>query len=975
MRRFLLATAFAAWSCGAAWADAPSVRVGDHPGFGRIVFEFDAAPAYTVSEQPGQIVLHFPGASTVPNAPRTPRNVLAATGGEGAATIRLAPGTRWRARQVGNRIVIDVLDPPRTAPPRSTSRPNGSIKPVLMLGQTVPTPNATAQADEGAPAPAPVVAVTQEALSLPAPWRIAGTEGRPSKAPPDPVSTTAVPTPMPMPTPPAAELSPAPAGTPSTEGAPDKTAPGGAMPVRTAPPDLAKAADVLPHAEPPGTLATLSGKTVTFPFGPETGAAALVLNGSTILVFDNRRPLDLSALRGDAGWGSAVVQMLPEATLVRLPEPAAGLTVKRTDGGWSATIGAPSDAAPQELQLTPAGLVIPGTAPGRVVVVPAASGRRLLVGTWRNNGSGTDTRRRAPEFSLLPTLLGVAVDPVSDRIGLSARNDGFIVTAEGLELASSSVEPSVAGGRLFEISPGSPDDLMRRLQAQVATAARSGPLGRTPDRLAAAQTMIGLGMGPEAQSLLHAASAADPEASSGDLMTGLAAVSAILAGRPDEAGALDEPRFSGNGEASLWRAVRNAMRDPASTSAAATFAGARRLVDSYPEPLRRRLLPLMAETTARGGQGAAADVLLAASPDDPAFDLARAIRTAATGDVDAALAAYDQVLAGRDLRERARGMVLRTEFALANHRLTPLAAADAMDRAAAAWRNGPAERDARLRASELRAEAGAWRPALEGLRDAASLFPDDRALVREHMSAVFAAMLDGKQPVTPMDLVSLAGEFPDVLPGGEKGVALADRMADALAALDLPKRAGAVLQGLMNRATGPARAALGRRLAATRLEDAEPADALAALDASEVPGITPALAEARALLRARALAATDLSAATAGLAAFGTRAADDLRATMLADAGDWSGARAALNDLLAKTPAAEASPVVLRLATATARLNDPNDRRRLREQWSGKLPPGKDADLFRLLTAEPVRNPSDLPRAAGEIALARSLPR
>ena len=736
----------------------------------------------------------------------------------------------------------------------------------------------------------------------------------------------------------------------------------------------------MPRAEPGGIVAVLSDRTVTFPFPPKTGAAAYVENGHTVLVFDERRPLDLSPLRGDAVWGGAVVQLLPEATLVRLAQPASGLSLHPHETGWSVTASPPGEAAPVapplNAQLTDAGLVLPGHLPGRVVVVPTPGGRRTLVGTWREAESSIGAQRRMPEFSLLPTLLGVAVDPVSDRIGLSARNDGFIVTAQGLPLAASAVERTTQGGRVFDLPSGTPAELIGRLQSQIAAAARGGPLGRTAGRLAAAQTMVALGLGPEAQSLLRAAAATDPEAASGDLMLALGAASAVLTGRPDEAAALDDPRFAGNGEALLWRGVRDSMRDPASTSAAVVFASAGPLVASYPDSLRRRLQPRMAETMALGGQGVAADALvMEAGPGNPSFALARALRKGAEGDVDGALTGFDSVIAGHDLRQRARAMVLRTDFALAAGRVEPLAAADAMDRAAAAWRNGPDERDARLRASAIRTGAGAWRPALEGLREAATLFPDDRPAMRDRMAGVFTAMLDATPPVAPLDLVTLAGEFPDILPEGEKGAVLADRLADALTALDLPGRAGPVLQRMTERASGPARAALGRRLAAVRLDDADPAGALAALAASDVPDQAPALAEARGLLRARAQAVTDLGAATAGLSALGTRAADDLRATLLASAGDWSGTRAALADLLAKTPPAEAPPIVLRLATAVARLNDPASRRQLRDQWAGKLPPGRDADLFRLLTAEPIRAPSDLPRAAGEIALARSIPR
>ena len=515
---------------------------------------------------------------------------------------------------------------------------------------------------------------------------------------------------------------------------------------------------------------------------------------------------------------------------------------------------------------------------------------------------------------------------------------------------------------------------MTRLQAEIASAARGGPLGRTPGRLRAAQTMIALGLGAEAQSLLRAAALADPDAATSDLFLGLQAVSALLNGRPGDAGALDDPRFAANGEASLWRAVREAMRNPASPVAATAFSSAGPLLAVYPDALRRRLLPLAAESEAVGGEPAAADTILAAArKDDPAFDLARAIRKA--DDVDASLAAYDRVASGRDLRQRARAMGMRTELALANDRTERLAAAQAMDRAANAWRGDAAERDARLRAASLRVEAGAWRAALDGLRETASLFPDDRALVQDRMSGVFSAMLDHVPPAAPLDLVTLANDFPDLLPEGAPGAALAERLADALTALDLPGRAGPVLARLMDRAAGPARATLGRRLASVRLEDKDPSGALAALDASAAPGLPSALEEARGLLRARALAGSDLGAASALLTVMQTRAADDLRANLLAGAGDWSGARAALTDLLTRTPPAESTPVVLRLATAVARLDDMTARQELRERWAGRLPPGRDADLFRLLTAEPVRSPADLKRGAGEIAMARSLVR
>ena len=118
-----------------------------------------------------------------------------------------------------------------------------------------------------------------------------------------------------------------------------------------------------------------------------------------------------------------------------------------------------------------------------------------------------------------------------------------------------------------------------------------------------------------------------------------------------------------------------------------------------------------------------------------------------------------------------------------------------------------------------------------------------------------------------------------------------------------PKRASVVLSGLLSKAApGPPRAGLGARLARARLQEGDPAGALTALSASADPELPPALAEERALLLARASAATgDLSRALAVLAALATPAADDARASLLEGAKEWAAAERALADLVAKT--------------------------------------------------------------------------
>ena len=111
------------------------------------------------------------------------------------------------------------------------------------------------------------------------------------------------------------------------------------------------------------------------------------------------------------------------------------------------------------------------------------------------------------------------------------------------------------------------------------------------------------------------------------------------------------------------------------------------------------------------------------------------------------------------------------------------------------------------------------------------------------------------------------------------------------------------------------------------MDGGTPVRAAEALAASAAPGLPPALIEARALLAARVAAAQgDVDGAAAQLSALGTAAADDLRAIVLANAGDWRGSLAALSDLAAKqVPAAGplsdlAQEILVRQASAAAQV-------------------------------------------------------
>jgi hypothetical protein len=426
------------------------------------------------------------------------------------------------------------------------------------------------------------------------------------------------------------------------------------------------------------------------------------------------------------------------------------------------------------------------------------------------------------------------------------------------------------------------------------------------------------------------------------------------------------------------------MRDNNSPFAAIALVSTAPLLLSYPSPIRDRLLPLAAETMVRNGADAAATALLARAADLPGLDLARAMLAQATGDTDAALTKYDALAAGDDQSVRARAAVRAVELRLATGKFDTRQAAEAFDRLLFAWRGDHRELALREKLAVLRQQLGEWRQALALLRDSETLFPDDVNDIHARLQASFDALLhdDAADKLPPLEFVALVDENADLVPNTREGEAMQAMLADKLVALDLPKRAGPVLDKLMRSVpAGPGRAAFGVRLAKLRLGESDAGGALAALAASDAADLPAALNEQRVLLRADAQARWgDVAGAISTLAGLGSAAADEARIDILEQAKDWLGADRALADYVAKTvpetgeldEAARRS--VLRLATAAARAGDEATLASLRERQEARMGIGPLADMFHLLTADPVQGTGDLARAVREVGYARALP-
>ncbi len=756
------------------------------------------------------------------------------------------------------------------------------------------------------------------------------------------------------------------------------------------------------RARPPGGLA---GGAVRFPFTEAVGAALLSQGRETFVIFDTRRPIDLSALRDDPVFGSAIATIYPGATVIRLtrpPDQSAMLFPARR--GWTVSIVA---ASPKPTALAPRVtgnvMTFPADAPGQVVAITdPRTGGTLLVGTQRTSGQAVLVERRTPEFVLPVTGQGIVVEPLSDAIGLRITQAGFVLSGGPAGLALSPAQPmpeatmaAAALTRMFEFPRQTTADLASREKRQAVAAAMAPLLTRGPKRHALAESMLGLGLGAEAQTLLRVTMKDDPAEAASPSTIGLAAIAALLAGRPREAGDLSDPRLTGTDEVAMWRAIQTAMSDDASPAAAEVLATTAPLLFTYPAQLRRRVLPLALETMVLGGQVEAASRLLAQRPDDPDLAFARALLKQALGDNDAALAAFDAVADTRSDFDHARAESRAAELRLTMGKLDAKGAADAMEAGLYAWRGDKRDLALRLRIAELREKSGEWRAAFAGLRDARTAFPEQAAEIDRRLREAFAAVPrdPSLDKMAPTELIALLGDNAGLMADGPDGEPLRALLARKLMALDLPKQADPLLTKLMRASPfGPARAQFGATLASVRLREGDADGAIVALSESNSDDMSDEVREQRALITARVQAKRgNALEAAAALSTNNTPEAEETRAEILERARDWPAARDALAVLAARvvpgSGTGEATGngadggrltdaqlgVVLRLATAATNADDDATLASLRTKLGARIGTGPQADLFRLLTAAPVLGTNDLARSRVEMGVARAV--
>lgn len=500
-----------------------------------------------------------------------------------------------------------------------------------------------------------------------------------------------------------------------------------------------------------------------------------------------------------------------------------------------------------------------------------------------------------------------------------------------------------------------------------------------------ARLELGRGRAAEGLAFLEVpTSAFDPDAEppSDIAVRALTGVAGILLGRLEAADRLlADQRLDGDPEAALWRGVAAGLRQDW-VRAARAIAESGRSFQALPPALQRRLTPIVGRVLVEDGRASTALALIERvrrlDPEPHEIQklaLVEGLARAREGATDDALSALREAGAGPDLTTAVEANYRSALLEYMTGRKNAEQVSKDLERQRLAWRGHPMEAELLDGLTQLQLATGKVADAIATARERRVRRPDRPAselvavrLAESLQTAISRAAEGVGDPLTALRALRTD---PDLLPTGQRGAALARRLANRLARDGFPASAASVLEDHgLPRVDGVARAELLLDIAELRLRAGEPAEARATLERVEMTAVRAPTVRARA---ESLHAALDTSSATSPeRMSAGTSPAQILEAAW--QARDWRVVIDAGERLLGGGPLSTAATwtdtdkrtVLLRMAFAYAAQGERETARALLDRHAALLGEAPEAMLAALITE--VRLPT-----GNATALARDL--
>lgn len=930
----------------------PGVRVGEHNGFTRIVFDWAENVSYDVDEPDGRIEILF-GRSGAPDLSRFTREPLRYIRGASAQaggnrlkiTLDVATGTGMRHFRDGNSVVVDVL--------RGTAQ---DTQVSTLAAKTLSARETRRQDDH----------VEKQPVSPRAQPR-AAVETRPAPEIDIPADTYRL-----------------------RLGVSDL--PGGIQIVFPwqipTPAAIFQRADYLwaifsraSQADFSNLISKFSDRLIT--------AEQLSNRHATILRFKIPADLFISVNRSELDWtvNLTATPSLPSYPLVAERE----LDVR---GGARIFVPVIDTGGRWDLRDPEVGDLL--------AVVPVLS-----------PGYGMAEERMFAEFHLLPTAQGVVIQPLSDRVDIDPRRNGVrIVGEDGLVLSAGRLPDRLASypvalpssntsesaldatGQMVDYatwSRGSKNrysksqrDILREL-AQVPVG------GRNTVRWDLARFYFSHDRAAEGIGVLNVIESEDDTAVNDPGFRFLRGGMQVMLHRFDVAAEdLTDKALEANPHAALWRTLLRVAEEnwPEAKRQYATGAPA---LKYYPPRHQARFRLAAVEAAAMTNDITMMRVELSGIKDD---NLSAELRTHAAfyrgrllemeGDDEAAEKQYTLVAIAGYRPHAVKAEFARMKLLAANGGLDPDGQIKALESLRYKWRGGDIELEVLQTLGRKYIEAGDPASGLQTLRRAITFFPDSlraSGIAHEMNESFRNLFLEGRADnMSEVSALALYYEFRELTPVGPDGDEMIRKLSDRLVSVDLLTQAAELLEHQVKfRLRGAEKAKVGARLAIVYMLNHQAQKALTAIRISHYPRLDSDTEMERRHLEARALA--EMERRAEALRVLGDDTSDEaelIRVDIHWGAKDWKKAATRLKRVLQRSiidneilPSQRFQ--VMRLAVALSLAGDQVGLNQVRARFGSLMADTPDAAPFKILTSDIARMDVEFRKLAGEIASVSNL--
>ncbi len=968
-------------TAASAASDSPKIRVriGEHDGYSRVVFDWPERVGYRLEKTGKTATVTFDKPARI-DLGRFGRQRLQyvlgaeAKAGKGgpAVTLTLPDAARIKHFRHGAKVVIDVLA--AVAPDEGQD-----LVALAPASEQMPEPVADAPAI-AAPPPDKQAAdpPTQSIAAMP--------------------EKTAVPA-----------VAPAPKNTTATTETTENIEP----PVLAAKPQETKASlPAAPHEE--GSLKSApAAETASLRFDWDQPVAAAVFRraGNLWAIFDADATQDMDALRAAGSGLIHTIERIPaeRATVLRITT-AEGVNPRlRRDGlAWIFDFGRQPLAAREGIESkaqvtspTDARLFLPVPEPGEpIVFTDPEVGDSLVIVPVVPLAHGVRRAHAYPQLRLLATAQGVAIQPLVDGLQVRSSREGIELTGEGKLSISPVPKATQAGAQV-----GTTDDLARamdltkwadgnlsafadRKRRLVLATAEAGAPAREGARLELARFYLAHAFGAETLGVLELIAEDRPGIEAEAEFRVMRGSGNLLMGRFAEAREdLDHESVDGIDEGALWRIATSAAEGDV-VGEASNIERIVSIVPTYPKPLREAVGPLLVEAAIVHGHVNQAARLLemlgaeALSPMETAnLGYLQGRLLEANGDVDGAVAKWTELENATHRQARARALLARSELLLKSDRISRAEAIEALEQLRFAWRGDPFEFGLLRRLGRLYIEEQKYPDGLRSLQQAATHFPElhNSSEVTREMARTFEDLYlgDPGKSLPPMTAIALYDEFRELTPAGDKGNEMIRKLADRLVQVDLLPRAAALLEDQVRfRLGGVEKARVGARLALVHMLDRKPDQALAALQNSEESDPPENLEAQRRHLRAQALAELGRSdLALAALEGDDGKDADLIRVNIFWNDEDWIRTGIVMRRIIAasdirpgKALTEEQAAQVLNLAVALTLAGNERGVAKVRRGYGNAMDATPHGEAFRLIASPGTASPSQFRTVANKVS-------